>query len=85
VLFGEMLPDGVFERAEEASSRADLFFVIGTSAVVYPAASLPITAKQAGARVIEINPELTDISLFVDFTVLGRAGEILPQFVKRRG
>ena len=85
VLFGELLPEGVFERAQENAMRADLFFVIGTSAVVYPAAGLPITAKQAGARVIEINPERTDISFFADVTVLGKAGEILPQFIKERG
>src|ERR1044072_6583048 len=85
VLFGEMLPESIFERAEEASARADLFFVIGTSAVVYPAASLPVAAKQAGDRVIEVNPERTDISFFADFTVLGKAGEILPQFIKERG
>ncbi|MBI3649545.1 MAG: NAD-dependent deacylase [Acidobacteria bacterium] len=85
VLFGEMLSEGIYERAEEASARADLFFVIGTSAVVYPAASLPITAKQAGAKVIEVNPEATDISFMVDVTLLGKAGELLPQFIKERG
>ena len=85
VLFGELLPVGVFERAEEASLGADLFFVIGTSAVVYPAAGLPILAKQAGARIIEINPEQTDISIYVDVTILGMAGDILPQFIKERG
>lgn len=84
VLFGEMLPDGVFERAEEAATRADLFFVIGTSAVVYPAAGLPIAAKRSGARVIEINPELTDVSFIADVTLLGKAGVLLPQFLKDR-
>jgi NAD-dependent deacetylase len=85
VLFGEMLPEAVFERAEQAAQRADLFFVIGTSAVVYPAAGLPVAAKQAGARVIEVNPEMTDISFLADYTLLGKAGEILPQFLKERG
>ncbi len=85
VLFSEMLPEGVFERAEEASANATLFFVIGTSAVVYPAASLPILAKQVGAKVIEVNPEETDISFMVDVTLLGKAGDILPQFIKERG
>ena len=85
VLFGEMLPDGVFERAEEAASQAELFFVIGTSAVVYPAAALPITAKRRGARVIEVNPEMTDVSFVADVTLLGKAGEILPQFLKEHG
>lgn len=84
VLFGEMLPEGVFERAEVAASRADLFFVIGTSAVVYPAAGLPITAKRHGARVIEVNAEMTDISFLADVTLQGKAGEILPQFLKER-
>lgn len=82
VLFGELLPEGVFERAEEAAARSELFFVIGTSAVVYPAASLPFIAKHAGALVIEVNPELTDISDMVDFTILGKAGQILPQFLR---
>lgn len=85
VLFGEYLPSGIFEKAEEAASRADIFFVIGTSAVVYPAASLPIAAKQMGAKLIEINPEKTDISFFADVTVLGKSGELLPQFLKERG
>jgi NAD-dependent protein deacetylase/lipoamidase len=85
VLFGELLPEAIFERAEEAASRADLFFVIGTSAVVYPAAGLPILAKQAGARVIEVNPEMTDISFLADVTLLGKAGDILPQLLKERG
>ena len=85
VLFGEMVPEATFERAEGAAQSADLFFVIGTSAVVYPAAALPIVAKQAGARVIEINPEMTDISIFSDATLLGKAGDMLPQFIKNRG
>lgn len=85
VLFGELLPEKVFERAEEAAARCDLFFVIGTSAVVYPAAGLPIIAKQAGAKIIEVNPEQTDISFFADVTLLGKAGEILPQFLRKRG
>jgi NAD-dependent deacetylase len=85
VLFGEFLPEGVFGRAEQSSQRADLFFVIGTSAVVYPAASLPIAAKQAGARLIEVNPEPTDISFICDVTLMGKAGDILPQFLKERG
>jgi NAD-dependent deacetylase len=85
VLFGEIVPEDVFRRGEEAARRADLFFVIGTSAVVYPAAMLPITAKQTGARMIEVNPEMTDISFYADVTVLGRAGDVLPKFIKERG
>jgi NAD-dependent protein deacetylase/lipoamidase len=85
VLFGEILPEGVFERAESAAARADLFFVIGTSAVVYPAAGLPITAKRRGARMIEVNAEMTEMSFIADATLLGNAGELLPQFLRARG
>ena len=82
VLFGELLPLGVFDKAEEAASRAELFFVIGTSAVVYPAASLPAIASEAGAAIIEVNPELTEISNYADYTILGKAGEVLPAFME---
>jgi len=80
VLFGEMLPAGAFERALEKAETCDLFFVIGTSAVVYPAAALPEVAKSAGAYTVEINPELTPLSDLCDEVINGRAGEILPLF-----
>src|SRR5262249_44171737 len=62
VLFGELLPDGMMEEAEHAAATAEIFLVIGTSAVVYPAAGLVPLAKEAGARVIEINTEETAFS-----------------------
>jgi NAD-dependent deacetylase len=62
VLFGEMLPPGAFEFAADAAARCDLCFVIGTSALVYPAAGLPEIAKAAGAYVCEVNPERTPLS-----------------------
>ena len=82
VWFGEMLPEGVFEAATEAVDRSELFLTIGTSAVVYPAANLPITARKHGAYVVEINLERTEISHTVHETLLGKAGEILPQLLK---
>ncbi len=78
VLFGEMLPPGVFERAAEAANSCDVCFVIGTSAIVYPAAALPEMAAAAGAYVVEINPERTPLSAICDEVLEGRAGEILP-------
>ena len=81
VWFGEMLPEGVFEAATEAANRCELFLTVGTSAVVYPAASLPLTARKNGAYVVEINMERTEISHSVHETLLGKAGEILPQLV----
>jgi NAD-dependent deacetylase len=78
VLFGEMLPSGAFESAAASASECDLCFVIGTSALVYPAAAIPEIAKTAGAFVCEINPERTALSSFCDEVLQGKAGEILP-------
>ena len=67
VWFGEPLPADIWLKAEEAAGSADLFLVVGTSALVYPAAGLVLTAQQGGARVVEINPERTPFSGEVDF------------------
>jgi NAD-dependent deacetylase len=80
VLFGEMLPAGAFERAASKARIAELCFVIGTSAIVYPAAALPEIAKGAGAYTVEINPEPTPLSCLCDEVIQGKAGEILPLF-----
>ena len=55
--------------------------MIGTSAKVFPAASLVPYAKQAGAKVIEINTEPSAVSNMVDCVLQGPAGEILPQLL----
>lgn len=78
VLFGEMLPPGAFELAAEKASECELCFVVGTSAIVYPAAALPEIAKAAGAYVCEVNPERTPLSDCCDEVLTGRAGEVLP-------
>ncbi|CDM65302.1 SIR2 family NAD-dependent protein deacylase [Pyrinomonas methylaliphatogenes] len=78
VLFGEFLPAEVFARAEEAARSCDLCFVIGTSAIVYPAAGLPEIARGAGAYLVEVNPEETPLSALCHESLRGRAGEILP-------
>ena len=78
VLFGEMLPVGAFERAAAKAASCDLCFVVGTSAVVYPAASIPEIARAAGAYVVEVNPERTPLSDFSDEVLTGNAGNILP-------
>jgi len=79
VWFGESLPQDVWVRAEQAARQADLFFVIGTSAVVYPAGGLVGIAKSAGAKVVEVNIEETPVSALVDVSLRGPAAEILPQ------
>jgi NAD-dependent deacetylase len=81
VWFGESLPVDVWERAEEASDEADVLLVIGTSAVVYPAAGLASRAKHAGAKLVEINIEDTPLSSAVDAAFRGPSGEILPQLL----
>jgi len=82
VLFGELLPPGAFELAAQAAAECELCFVIGTSALVYPAASLPEIAKAAGAFVCEINPEQTPLSSVCDEVLTGKAGEIVPLISK---
>ncbi len=77
VLFGELLPVGAFEAAAERAETCELCFVVGTSAVVYPAASIPEIARAAGAYIVEVNPERTPLSDFCDETLTGKAGEIL--------
>ena len=78
VWFGEMLPEEEWDRATRAAQSADLFFSIGTSSVVYPAASLPLTAKLQGAYLVEINPEPTPLTERADEFLQGPAGDILP-------
>jgi len=82
VWFGEMLPQEAIEYAFAVSSECDLFFSVGTSAVVHPAASLPVVAKRNGAYVVEVNISPTEITYLVDESLLGKAGEILPYLVK---
>lgn len=78
VWFGEPLDSRILHESYLLSSTCEVMFVIGTSAVVQPAASLPLSASNAGATVIEINPEPTPITSSVDFSFRGKAGDILP-------
>ena len=81
VWFGEMLPPDAMERADAATHRADVFLSVGTSAVVYPAARLPVAAQEQDAYVAEINPDTTGITDNVDESIRGPAGEVLPDLV----
>ena len=78
VLFGELLPEDVWVEAAERAAECDVCFVVGTSAIVYPAAGLPAAARQAGAYLVEVNPEETPVSVFCDATLRGAAGEVMP-------
>ena len=81
VWFGEPLPEGMMKEAEHAATSSQVFLVIGTSAVVVPAANLVPHARKAGAKVIEINTEETAASAMVDCALRGKAGELLPRLL----
>jgi NAD-dependent deacetylase len=83
VFFGEPIPWEAQTRSFEEARQCDVVLVIGTSAVVYPAAGIPTTAKQNGATVIEINTEPTPLTDFAaDYLIQGPAGQILPEIVQ---
>lgn len=83
VWFTESLPQDALYTAFNHAENADIFLSVGTSALVQPAASLPLVAKSSGAHLIEINPDTTPISREADHRLRGSAGEILPELVDR--
>ena len=83
VWFGEYLPQDQFNASQNASKNSDIFFIVGTSAIVFPAASLIYTAKESGSFLIEINIEETEISSQVNFSLFGKAGKVLPEILER--
>lgn len=82
VWFGEMLPAWALQEAYTAARNCDLFFSIGTSGVVQPAASLAFEALRSGAVVAEVNPGETPLTRHADYALRGLSGEVLPAFVK---
>ncbi len=82
VWFGESLPSDAIQSSYQAVENCDLMLVVGTSAVVQPAALLPGIAKNSGAFVIEVNAEETPVSSLADDSYIGKAGEILPLLEK---
>jgi len=82
VWFGESLPRAELEAAVEAARACHVFFSIGTSGLVQPAASLAYAAHNRGAVVVEINAEPTPLTPKVDFAFHGKSGEILPALVQ---
>ena len=82
VWFGEQLDPTILDKAIAEIRSCDTMLVIGTSAVVQPAASFALVAKEQGARVVEINLEVTPYSHKLDLALRGKAGEILPQVLE---
>ncbi len=83
VAFGEPIPTDVLEICRREAMSSDCTVVIGTSAVVYPAAELPVMSKRRGAYLIEVNPYETDLSFMCDLSLQGASGEVLPTLVSR--
>ena len=82
VLFGESLPQEALEEAMKLSRESDLFLALGSSLVVYPAAHLPLLAKESGARLVIINLDPTPLDSKADVVIYGKTGEILPQILR---
>ncbi|HEY7424363.1 MAG TPA: NAD-dependent deacylase [Gemmataceae bacterium] len=85
VWFHEMLPADVWQQAAEATVACQCFLVVGTSALVYPAAGLIDAARDAGAAVVEVNLEATIASRRGGLALRGPSGVVLPQLVERLG
>ncbi len=78
VMFGELLPEEELSRAYECLEACETLLVVGSSLVVYPAAGLPLFAKEHGATIIEINHEPSALSNLSDFRLTGKASELVP-------
>jgi NAD-dependent deacetylase len=79
ISFGQSMPEEEMARAEEAALACDLFLVIGSSLVVYPAASFPIVAKQNGARLVILNREPTELDPYADLVLNSEIGPTLSE------
>ena len=81
VWFGEALPPEAIGRAQQLSASCDVMLVVGTSGVVFPAAAMPLIAREAGATVIDVNPEKDALAARADIFLKGPGGEVLPKLV----
>jgi len=81
VMFGEPIPKDVLVACQAEAGRSDCIIVAGTTAVVYPAASLPLIVKERGGAIIEVNPLESELSRISDVVVRGPSGEALPALV----
>ena len=82
VWFGEALPGDAVDRAQALSAVCDVMLVVGTSGVVYPAAAMPLLAAEAGATVIDVNPERDALAARADVFLQGPGGGVLPPLVE---
>jgi NAD-dependent deacetylase len=83
VWFGEMLPADAIDGASDAAENCDVFFSVGTSAEVYPAANLPIIARRNGAFIVEVNPNITPLTHYSDVHLRAPSGIALPELLEK--
>jgi len=81
VMFGEPIPQDVLSRCAEQAERCDCMLVIGTSAIVYPAVSLPLLVKRKGGTLIEVNPMRSELTALCDICIRAPSGEALPKLI----
>jgi NAD-dependent deacetylase len=85
VFFGEAMPAQATEEAFRMARDCDLMLVVGTSLVVYPAAGVPLTAAEAGAPLVIVNPEPTPFDDLAEAVIRAPAGEVLPRLLELAG
>ena len=82
VWFGELLPVEAVELAERRAKESDVLFSVGTSSIVWPAAGIPLIAKESGAYVVEINPEPTPLSRHADESLRDTSSQVLSALIE---
>jgi NAD-dependent deacetylase len=82
ISFGQPMPGVAMAKATQVTAGADVFVVLGSSLVVYPAAGLPILAKEAGARLVIVNREPTELDELADLVIHGDIKDALDSFVQ---
>ena len=85
VMFGESIPNSVLEECMNQASKSDCILVIGTSATVYPAASIPQKIKNNGGKIIELNPSTTSLSKMADIIIRGQTSHTIPGLTQKLG
>ncbi len=83
VMFGEPIPSDALEECIRQTAMCDCMLLVGTSAVVYPAAGFPVDVKRQGGKLIEVNPMETNLTDLCDVVIRAPAGKALPALVER--
>jgi len=83
ISFGEPMPAAETAEAQRRSRECDLMLVLGSSLVVYPAAYMPLYAKEAGAKLVIVNVGTTALDNYADVYIDAKVGEVLPEIVER--